>query len=115
MRQELKIPLGDELAVRFPGARDEELVTVRGGPGVVVLAAKYGELDDGTVLTGDLILGEKVVHGRFKQAQTPDGKTYPVCMEFRQDGRGADILARTGPDTVKVHNRLQVLLVDSFE
>jgi serine/threonine-protein kinase len=115
MEEELNLPLGYEIAVRFPGARDQELVTVRGGSGVVVLAGKYGELRRGTVLTGDLILGEKVVHGRFKQAQTPDGKTYPVCMEFRQTGRGADIRAHTGPDTVKVHNMLQARIVDGFE
>ncbi|WP_309891387.1 protein kinase domain-containing protein [Archangium sp.] len=115
MEEELKIPVGKELAVGIPDARGGRYAYVRGGFGVVVLAAKYGELGKGTLLTGDFILGEKVVHGRFKQARTPEGKTYPVCMEFRQTGRGVDILARTGTDTVKVINVAMVRTVEGFE
>ncbi len=115
MEEVLKIPVGEELAVRFPEARGGKYANIRGGFGVVVLAAQYGELDDGSLLTGDFILGEKVVHGRFTQARTPNGTTYPVCMEFRQSGRGVDILARTGPDTVKVNNMALVRTVEGFE
>ena len=115
MRKELKIPLGEELAVRIPESRGGKYTYVRGGFGVVELIAKYGELDEGTLLTGDFILGEKVVHGRFTQARTPEGKTYPVCMEFRQTGRGVDIVARTGADTVKVINLAMVITVAGFE
>jgi serine/threonine-protein kinase len=115
MEEELKIPVGEELAVGIPDAHGGKYAYVRGGFGVVVLAVKYGELGKGTLLTGDFILGEKVVHGRFKQARTPEGKTYPVCMEFRQSGRGVDILARTGADTVKVYNVAMVRTVEGFE
>jgi serine/threonine-protein kinase len=115
MREELRIPLGEELAVGFPGIRRGDYATVRGGFGSVELAAKYGELDEGTVLTGDFILGEKVLHGRFKRAQTPGGKTYPVCMEFRQVGRGVDIEDNVGADAVKVNTMALVRAVISFQ
>ncbi|MBM7115724.1 hypothetical protein [Archangium primigenium] len=113
MEGELRLPLGTNLTVRFPGARGGEYATVRGGRGAVELAAKYGELDEGTILTGDFILGETVLYGRFKQAQTPAGRAYPVCMEFL--GRSVEIEANVGSDAVKVYNLAQVRAVDSFE
>jgi hypothetical protein len=115
MRGELRIPLSTELGVDFPGARGGRYAIVRGGYGAVELAAKYGELGRGTVLTGEFILGKKVLYGRFKQAQTPGGKTYPVCMEFWERGGVVEIVATTGPDTAKVYSRAEVRPVDSFE
>ncbi len=113
MEGELDLPIGTVLSVSPRGARSGDYVTVRGGRGAVELAGKYGELGKGTLLTGDFILGEKILYGRFKQAQTPGGKVYPVCMEFL--GRDYEIKANVGTDAVKVHYLAQVRAVDTFE
>lgn len=76
--------------------------------------ATYGELPEGTLLTGELILGEKLLYGRFKRAQTPQGKTYPVCLKIQDRGPGALIEANVGFDAVKVHARVVVYPRTSF-
>jgi serine/threonine-protein kinase len=112
MEEELKLPR-EGFADIPPGGLGQR-ATVRAGDAVVELVARYGGLPEGTLLTGEFILGEKLVYGRFKRAQTPQGKTYPVCLEIRDRGPGIPIRADAGPDAVKVGARVVVYRVPSF-
>jgi serine/threonine-protein kinase len=77
---------------------------------------KFGELDGGTVLTGKFILGKDRLYGRFTRAQTPQGKTYPVCMELAAPGgAGEPIKSEVGSDAVKVHARVRVYPTNRFD
>jgi serine/threonine-protein kinase len=104
----------ESVPVRFLAAGGGDYVTVREGTGAVELLASRGALRRGTVLTGDLILGENRLYGRFKQAQTPEGKVYPVCLQIVENGTGTRIQARSGPDSVRVYSQVQAMPVDSF-
>lgn len=44
-----------------------------------------GELEASTVLSGRIILTEKWAYGHWVQATTEQGKTYPVCLESREE------------------------------
>ena len=59
----------------------ERSATMKEGPLAMVLDEGWGELPEGTLLTGTLTFGEDRFFGRFTQAQTPDRQTYPVCIE----------------------------------
>jgi serine/threonine-protein kinase len=119
MEEELRLPVGEEVyADIIAGGAWEQDATVRAGDASVTLLARFGELPKGTVLTGQFILGETRFYGRFTQAQTPEGKTYPVCMELRQGGpggRGAPIEANVGPDAVRVWSRVRLVATRGFE
>jgi eukaryotic-like serine/threonine-protein kinase len=114
MKGELNLPLATIISADIPPGTRGEVVTVRAGDAAVTLPVQYGELDEGTVLTGQFILGKDRLYGRFTRAQTPRGKVYPVCMEIQERGRGMLIDADAGSDAVKVHARLQVRVVSSF-
>ena len=105
---------GDPLTARFLAAGGGDFVTVREGTGAVEMRSSNGALREGTVLTGDLILGENRLYGRFKQAQTPEGKVYPVCFEIHYNGTGESIEAMSGPDSARVHSITTVHAVGSF-
>ncbi len=36
----------------------------------------------GSTFTGQLIIGESRVYGRFTRGRLPNGETFPVCFEF---------------------------------
>jgi hypothetical protein len=56
-------------------------VTVREGPVTLANLDPTGiKLPSDTRLSGVLFFGAGRVHGRFTQARTPGGDTYPVCM-----------------------------------
>ncbi|HEX5750294.1 MAG TPA: protein kinase [Archangium sp.] len=116
MREELSLGLSDDFAADIPPGTRGERVTVRAGDAAVTMLYKVGELDEGTVLTGRFILGKERLYGRFTRAQTPQGKTYPVCMEIAAPGgAGEPIKSEVGSDAVKVHARVRVYVTDQFE
>jgi serine/threonine-protein kinase len=62
-----------------------------------------GALGDGTVLTGKLLFGwnkkgEERIFGRFTHATTPDGRTWPVCLElfWNTEGWGMEMQRDSG-------------------
>jgi serine/threonine-protein kinase len=117
MRGELKIPLDTAFLADIIPDGLGKLATVRAGDATVVLPAQVSSwLPEGTVLTGKFILDKDRLHGRFTRAQTPDGTTYPVCMEVKEPGfgTGIPINAHVGSDAVKVHARLRLYFVPSF-
>jgi hypothetical protein len=124
--KELGLPLGEDLTAKFPGGSHETLeskyVLVRDGPGATVLVNGTGTklgLGD-TVLTGELFFGPERIHGRFTQAHTRDGKTYPICMVLvDQSGRlgaGGDwVKPGEAPGTARIAFVLGVMPVERFE
>jgi serine/threonine-protein kinase len=69
-----------------------------------------------TRLSGRLYFGEKRVYGRFTEARTPTGETYPVCMEIFYEGEVGDTLsASSEPGKPKVAPSTKVRVVDRFQ
>ncbi|KFA87078.1 hypothetical protein Q664_50300 [Archangium violaceum Cb vi76] len=55
-------------------------------------------LPKGTVFSGELFVGPERVYGRFTQARTPEGHTYPMCLElYEQYEYGARGVLRREP------------------
>lgn len=106
MRETLGISIGDGVVAQFPESSIEEPVTVREGPTQVEMRQPLGKLPVGTILTGRLLFGEKRLYGRLTQAHRADGKTFPVCIEFYQEGNpGMKLISGAGTDTFKVGYR----------
>ena len=86
--EQLGISIGEEGDVDYTWRQEGQmLATVSEGWTTVMLQKNLGELKGGTLhgtlLSGRIILGEKRIWGHFTQATTPEGKTYPVCLEYR--------------------------------
>ncbi|HYO66358.1 MAG TPA: protein kinase [Archangium sp.] len=62
--------------------------TVRPGPVTVRLGGQdyWGKLPRGTLFTGELLFFGERVQARFTQAYTPEGQSYPVCLELAESG-----------------------------
>jgi hypothetical protein len=64
-----------------PGPTEEQsYAIVRSGPIISRTFVDHGQLPEGTLLFGELFTESTNVYGRYDRAQTPDGKTYPVCF-----------------------------------
>ena len=121
--KKLGISPGDTEMAIFPGGEGGlQRVTVRESTAVETLIRRresgLGQL--GSVsLTGRLHLGQERVYGRFTQARTYTGATYPVCLELVDvDERtlGAERLDVGGPaDTAVVISTTYVRAVERFE
>ena len=80
--EELGIRISNTVTVEFPVDGSAQRVTVHESTPMRVFAFNnLGQLD-GSQLTGRLYLGPERVYGRFTQARTHTGKTYPVCLEL---------------------------------
>jgi serine/threonine-protein kinase len=121
--RKLGISPGDTEMAIFPGGEDGlQRVTVRESTPVETVK-RGGELGLGQLgsvrLTGRLHLGPERVYGRFTQAQTHTGETYPVCLELvHADERtlGARRMDVGGPaDTAVVVSTTYVRAVERFE
>ncbi|WNG60972.1 protein kinase [Archangium gephyra] len=93
-----------------------ELSTVR--PGLVTVRVAngrgWGKLPKDTLITGQSLFGERV-QARFTQAYTPDGKSYPVCLEvWSEDNYGWEKLKGSGQDTAVVRNNGSLEMVERF-
>jgi serine/threonine-protein kinase len=78
------------------------------------------KLPDGTVVSGELFFDGQRIHGRFTQAHTPQGQTYPVCLVLadRNDniGLGANhVKPGKEPGTALVQWSEGVKVVERFE
>jgi serine/threonine-protein kinase len=74
------------------------------------------KLPTGTILSGQLHVGEGRVYVRFTEAQTPTGDTFKVCLEAREGGkRGIPAEPDGGPETAKVFAAIGVKAVRRFE
>jgi serine/threonine-protein kinase len=121
----LGLRLGERRSAEFPGGTLETLesryVPVREGPGTTMILDETGTtLPDDTVVSGELFFGAERIHGRFTQAHTPDGKTYPVCMVLldRNSRLGFgrdDVRPSESPGTIRIAFVGGVKPVERFE
>jgi serine/threonine-protein kinase len=69
-----------------------------------------------TRLSGRLYFGEGRVYGRFTEARTPTGETYPVCMELVDEGEVGMVLEpESEPGKPMVSPGPEVRVVDRFQ
>jgi serine/threonine-protein kinase len=69
-----------------------------------------------TRLFGRVYFGKKRVYGRFTEARTPSGETYPVCLELWDEGQlGAAIEPESEPGKPLVSPGADVRVVDRFK
>jgi serine/threonine-protein kinase len=125
--KELGIRIGVNKTVMIPGgwmADGRRYMPVREGPGGITM--EFDEtgtkLPNGTLLSGELFFGQERVYGRFTQAHTPNGPTYPICMVLT--GRTAafgpgvpteEVMPGDSPGTFKLFFSQGVTPVERFE
>jgi serine/threonine-protein kinase len=95
----------------------DRLIPVRPGPVTWRLthADYWGRLPEGTLFSGEAVFGGELVQGRFTQAHTPEGKSYPVCLEVFSDGQwGWRKWKGSGQDTAIILNSGRLRPVERF-
>jgi serine/threonine protein kinase len=105
----------EDASFRLGTGGDESWIKVKAG-WTQVLTGGWKELPGGTLLEGELFLSDRV-YGRFTQALTPDGKTYPVCVELYESGghRGNDRRDNGKGTTAEMHTAVDVRAVNGFK
>ncbi|WP_375742277.1 serine/threonine protein kinase [Corallococcus interemptor] len=102
------------LDVRYPFRPDAILATVGDGDIVSVLEEAHGRLPEGTLLYGRLWTGGEEVVGRYTRAETPDGRTHPVCFVLgNSDGRWPKAPG-SKPGAVVLPRNVGYTVVDAF-
>jgi hypothetical protein len=93
----LGLRLGDMKSVEWSRGRGRAIPVREDSPVTV-----FGDWDTptgktalptNTRLSGRVYIGEKRVYGRFTEARTPSGETYPVCLELWDDDELGAVLA----------------------
>jgi serine/threonine-protein kinase len=115
----LGLRLGDETTVEWTKVRGRAIPVREDSPVFV-----FGDWDTptgktalpgDTRLSGRVYIGEKHVYGRFTEARTPKGETYPVCLELvYYDELGKALSASSEPGKPMVAPAAQVRVVDRF-
>ncbi len=125
--KELGFTFGEDRGAMFPNERvtndgyRDVWTPVREGPGTTMRLDQTGtKLPPRTVVSGELFFGKDRIHGRFTQAQTPQGETYPVCLVLTDRagniGLGADnVKPGKEPGTALVVDSEGVMAVERFE
>ncbi|MFL5354481.1 serine/threonine protein kinase [Archangium sp.] len=96
-------------------APGQEYATVRSGPIVSKTRVDNGQLPPGTLLFGELFTEGTNVYGRYDRAQTPDGKTYPVCYILgNTDKQGEKKLPGSRPGAARIPRATLITAVKRF-
>ncbi|NRD65269.1 hypothetical protein HRD49_26280 [Corallococcus exiguus] len=112
----LNIATGRKANAVFADGRPK-VISVREGPTQLLLAGPWGDMPSNTVLSGRLIVRERV-YGRLTWATTPKGDSFPVCMEvFAEEGdRGmARELGDDSSSSARIFTSARVKAVSEFE
>jgi serine/threonine-protein kinase len=116
----LGLSVGDMKTVEWSDVRGRA-VSVREDSPVFVFGdwdtpSEQTALPGKTRLSGRLYFGERRVYGRFTEARTPTGETYPVCMElFDEDEVGLKLEPDSEPGKPLVVPDTVVRVVDRFQ
>jgi serine/threonine-protein kinase len=112
----LGIAIGEENPVTGTPRGAPPVSTARAGPVSVFLNDRFGDLPKNTRLSGQLLLGEQRIYGRFTEAHLPNnGPTFPVCMELSEGDRGLSPSRQSTPEEMKLYLAGDVTAVDRFE
>ncbi|WP_375757990.1 serine/threonine-protein kinase [Corallococcus exercitus] len=93
------------------------VISVREGPTQLVLAGPWGDIPSNTVLSGRLIVGERV-YGRLTWATPPKGDSFPVCLELLAEEGDRGMAREPGddsPSSARIFTTGQVKAVREFE
>ncbi|HZH76190.1 MAG TPA: hypothetical protein VEY88_09160, partial [Archangium sp.] len=116
----LGLSVGDTTSVEWSDVRGRA-IPVREDTPVFVFgnwrtSTRQLALPGKTRLSGRLYFGEGRVYGRFTEALTPTGETYPVCMEiFDEDKVGLRLEPESEPGKPMVVPSTVVRVVDRFQ
>jgi serine/threonine-protein kinase len=116
----LGLSVGDTTSVEWSDVRGRA-IPVREDTPVFVFgnwrtSTRQLALPGKTRLSGRLYFGEGRVYGRFTEARTPTGETYPVCMEiFDEDKVGLRLEPESEPGNPMVVPSTVVRVVDRFQ
>ncbi len=99
-----------------PGpTEDQTHAIVRSGPIISRMYTAYGQLPKGTLLFGELFTEAENVYGRYDRAQTPDGKTYPVCFTLGNEAEdGLEKLPGSQPGAAHISRAVPITAVKRF-
>lgn len=112
----LGIPVEDKNPIRWILRGPTGVRPAQAGPTQVFLLDGWGDLPSYTRLSGQLFLGEQRIYGRFTEAQLPDtGRTFPVCMELDEAGRGMAPSQQSTPEKMLIWEASYVRAVKRFE
>ncbi|WP_438503729.1 serine/threonine protein kinase [Corallococcus exiguus] len=113
----LGIDIGDRHEAVFTRDRPQ-FISVREGPAQVFLYGDWEEMPHGTVLSGRLIVRDRV-YGRLTSATTPKGDSFPVCLEVYDVKDGERGMAREpgndSPSNGRIFTSEYVRAVSEFE
>ncbi|HLM43251.1 MAG TPA: hypothetical protein VK458_05260, partial [Myxococcaceae bacterium] len=115
----LGLRLGDMKTVEWTEVRGRPFPVREDSPvflfGGWVTSTDQVTLPHGTRMSGRIYFGEKRVYGRFTEARTPTGQTYPVCLELWDDGElGSALDPKSEPGNPLVSIGADVRVVDRF-
>ncbi|RYZ43383.1 MAG: serine/threonine protein kinase [Myxococcaceae bacterium] len=113
----LGIELGRRHNAVFETDGDPTVISVREGPGQMLLVGRWGDMPDSTVLSGHLIVRDRV-YGRLTWATTPKGDSFPVCMEVVAEEGPRGMAREPGddsPSSARIFTSGGVRAVSSFE
>ncbi|WNG54117.1 hypothetical protein F0U59_04405 [Archangium gephyra] len=126
MNGTLGLSLGEKKSVAWSSVRGRSVqvhedVTIRMGSDWEAGADHTGigykvALPNNTRLFGKLYVKEGRVYGRFTEARTPQGVTYPMCLELMDtEGHvGLELQPGSGPGKMMVDPVVEVRVVDRF-
>ncbi len=99
-----------------PGPTEDQIhAIVRSGPIISRMFTDYGRLPEGTLLFGELFTEAENVYGRYDRAQTPDGKTYPVCFTLGNEAEdGLEKLPGSQPGAAHISRAAPITAVKRF-
>jgi serine/threonine-protein kinase len=121
MTRQLGIPVGNrDGGAVFPGWEKRKPVPVKEGAFSIELQGHWEvdgrtALPNGTRLSGQLCIGEKLVYGHITQAVTPTGDTFTVCMELREAGIERGLEIRPDGEAIRVNPFVDVTTVNRFQ
>nr|WP_242589652.1 serine/threonine-protein kinase [Corallococcus macrosporus] len=111
------IEIGDKYVAIFERSRPR-IISVSEGPAQFLLGETVGDLPGGTTaLSGRLIVRDRV-YGRLTWAVTPQGDSFPVCLEVFTEGGGRGMEREPGddsPSSARVFSTVRVKAVQEFE
>ncbi len=115
----LGLRLGDKTSVEWTKVRGRAFPVREDSPIFVfgVWETSTGEvaLPGDTRISGRIYFGKGRVYGRFTEARTPSGETYPVCMELWDEGElGSAIEPESTPGKPLVSVNADARVVDRF-
>ncbi|RKH64273.1 serine/threonine protein kinase [Corallococcus interemptor] len=100
--------------IRYPYRPDADMLAVHDGDVVSVLEEKHGGLPKGSLLYGRLWTGGERVMGRYTRAETPDGRTYPVCFVLGNSDGFWPLESGSKPGAALVPRTAGYTVVDAF-